>query len=108
SGNKAIQVSISRPQSTIFAGLSGFSVLSNSVSATAIIAGSGPSSSNGGGNCVFALGNTSSSPPANAQNAIQLMGNAAINAAGCGIFTNSNDCAAGAYSESLGGSASIT
>src|SRR5439155_23466667 len=90
---------------TFFAGYYGLSFLSNSVNATAVIAGTGGA---GGGGFILALGNTNTSPPANAPDAISLQGNPIINAPGCGIFTNSNDFAAGAYSESLGGSASVT
>jgi Flp pilus assembly protein TadG len=105
SKNTAIKVSLSRPQSTIFSGFYGFSALSNSVSATAVIAGSG-SGGNGGGNCIFALGNTATGN--NAADAIQLQGNPTISAPGCGIFSNSTDCTSGSYSESFGGNASIT
>jgi Flp pilus assembly protein TadG len=107
SQNTAITLSVSQPQSAIFSGSYGFSALSNNVSATAIIAGlGGPPVPGGGGNCVLALGNTSTG--ANAPDAIQLQGNATVNAPGCGLFSNSNDCSRGSYSESLGGNASIT
>ena len=95
----AVQVTISRPQTAIFSSIL-FSVLPNSVSATAVYNG------NFGGQCILALGKTDTGN--NAADAIQLQGNPSINVANCGIFSDSTDCVAGSYSESLGGNASIT
>jgi Flp pilus assembly protein TadG len=97
----AVQVTISRPQTAIFSSIL-FSVFPNSVSATAVI-----NTSNGSGNCMLALGKTSTSPPSNAPDALQLQGTPIINAPGCGIFSDSNDCTPGAVSVALGGNATI-
>jgi Flp pilus assembly protein TadG len=96
----AVQVTISRPQSAIFSSIL-FSVLHNSVSATAVI------NSNSSGNCMLAMGNTNTSPPSNAPDAIQLQGNPTINVPGCGVYTNSNDCTPGSVSVALNGNATI-
>ena len=101
----AVQVTISRPQTAIFSSIL-FSVLPNSVSATAVI--NGGSNSNPSGTCLLALGNTSTGN--NAADAIQLQGKRGqinINVPGCGIFSNSTDCTSGSFSESLGGNATI-
>jgi hypothetical protein len=108
SGWPAVTVTILRPQSAIFSGYYGFSVFSgkiNTVSATAVIQGLPGYNLPGGGNCILALGNTATGN--NAQNAIQLQGNPTINVLNCGIFSNSSDCSQGAFSESLGGNATI-
>ena len=97
----AVQVTISRPQTAIFSSIL-FSVLPNSVSATAVLNGGG---SNPAGTCILAFGNTSTGN--NAPDAIQLQGNASINVPGCGMFSDSTDCVSGSFSESLGGNAAI-
>jgi Flp pilus assembly protein TadG len=97
----AVQVTISRPQTAIFSSIF-FSVLPNSVSATAVLIGGNPS-----GGCVLALGQNPSTGTNNLANAISLQGNPTISIANCGIFSDSTDCVGGAYSESIGGSAVI-
>lgn len=99
----AVQVTISRPQSTIFSSRY-FPTLSNTVNATAVLNGNGGSTSPSGG-CMLALGNTSTGN--NEANALMLQGNPTINASNCGIFSNSTDCVSGSYSESLGGSSVV-
>ena len=94
----AVQVTISRPQTAIFSSIL-FSVLQNSVSATAVL-----DSSNSGG-CLVAFGKTATGY--NAPNAIQLQGTPTINATNCSVVNDSNDCTSGSYSESLGGNATI-
>lgn len=93
----AVEVSISRPQSAIFSSIF-FSVLSNSVSATAVLDGSN------GGNCLLALGNTATGN--NAAGAIKITGNATSNLA-CSLFSNSTNCAGGA-SDSISLTGNIT
>ena len=97
----AVRVTILRPQTAIFSSIL-FSVLPNSVSATAVINGGNPS-----GGCVLALGKDPTSGTNNLANAISLQGNPTISIANCGIFSDSTDCVGGAYSESIGGSAVI-
>jgi Flp pilus assembly protein TadG len=101
----AVQVTISRPQTAIFSSVY-FPTLANSVSATAVLNGGAGGGASPSGGCVLALGNTSTGN--NLANAISLQGNPTISVAGCGIFSDSNDCVKGSYSESLGGSAVIT
>jgi Flp pilus assembly protein TadG len=101
----AVQVTISRPQTAIFSSIL-FSVLPNSVSATAVI--NGGSNSNPSGTCLLALGKTSTGN--NAADAIQIQGGGGqinIGVPGCGIFSNSTDCTSGSFSESFGGNAKI-
>jgi Flp pilus assembly protein TadG len=93
----AVQVTISRPQSAIFSSIF-FSVLHNSVSATAVL------NSSNGGNCLLALGNTATGN--NATGAIKITGNATSNLA-CGLFSNSTNCAGGA-SDSISLTGNIT
>jgi Flp pilus assembly protein TadG len=95
----AIQVTISRPQTAIFSSFYGFPSLSNSVSATAVL------SSSNSGNCLLALGNTATGN--DAPNAIALQGSPTINLGGCGVFSNSADCANGAVAVALGGNAAL-
>jgi hypothetical protein len=101
----AVRVTISRPQSALFSSMY-LSVLQNSVSATAVL--NGGSNSNPSGGCVLALGKDPTSGTNNLANAISLQGTPAINVPNCGIFSDSTDCTAGSYSESLGGNATIT
>jgi hypothetical protein len=79
----AVQVTISRPQTAIFSSIL-FSVLPNSVSATAVISGG---LAGGGGNCLLALGNTSTGN--NAAPAIHVQGNATMDMGTCGVFSDS-------------------
>jgi hypothetical protein len=102
----AVHVTISRPQSAIFSSIY-LPVLQNSVSATAVLTG-GSSGSNPSGGCILALGNNPSTGTNNLANAISLQGNPNITVSGCGIFSDSTDCVSGSYSESIGGSATIT
>jgi Flp pilus assembly protein TadG len=95
----AIQVTISRPQSAIFSSFYGFPSLSNSVSATAVL------DSSKSGNCMLVLGNTATGN--NAPNAIAVQGNPSIHVNGCGVFSNSTDCANGAVAVALQGNASL-
>ena len=83
----AVQVTISRPQTAIFSSIL-FSVLPNSVSATAVISGG---SVGGGGNCLLALGNQSVNGVTtnNAPNAIHVQGNATMDMGTCGVVSNS-------------------
>jgi Flp pilus assembly protein TadG len=101
----AVQVSISRPQSAIFSSIY-LPTLQNSVSATAVINGGGGGGSASGG-CMLALGKDKTSGTNNEADAIKLQGNPTINASKCGIFSDSTDCVAGSFSESLGGNATI-
>jgi hypothetical protein len=107
SGNNAIKVLVSRPQSAIFSSFSSFTNLPNGVSAIAVISGGG-SSSFGGGNCLLALGNTATGN--NAPDAIQIQGGGSainINAPNCGIFsdsTSSNSVAFGGNAKIVAGS----
>ena len=84
----AVQVTISRPQTAIFSSIF-FPVLPNSVSATAVL------NSSNAGNCLLALGNTATGN--NAPDAIAITGNATINLNGCGVFSDSTNCAAEFY-----------
>jgi hypothetical protein len=113
SPNTAIQVSISRPQSSIFSSFWSFASLPNNVLAIAVVKGGGGSTF-GGGNCVLVLGNTAlGQGNNNAANAMQIQGggNAInINAPDCGIFSdstagNTNNCASD--SVAFGGSATV-
>jgi Flp pilus assembly protein TadG len=99
-GQPAIHVTISRPQTALFSRMDALSVLSNNVSATAVL------SSSKSGNCLLALGNTATGN--NLQNSIAVQGNPSITVNGCGVFSNSTDCANGAVAVALGGNASIT
>ena len=100
----AVQVSISRPQTAIFSSIY-LSTLQNSASATAVLNGNSPGGAGPSGGCMLALGNTATGN--NEANAIKLQGNPTINASNCGIFSDSTDCVAGSFSESLGGNATI-
>ena len=93
----AVQVTISRPQTAIFSSIF-FSVLPNSVSATAVL------DSSKSGNCLLALGNTATGQ--NAAGAIKITGNATANL-GCGVFSDSTNCAGGA-SDSISLTGNIT
>jgi Flp pilus assembly protein TadG len=104
-GQPAVQVSISRPQTAIFSSMY-LPTLSNTVSATAVLNGGSPGGASPSGGCVLALGNTSTGN--NLANAISLNGNPSISVSGCGIYSDSTDCVTGSYSESFGGSATIT
>ena len=79
----AVRVTISRPQTAIFSSIL-FSVLHNSVSATAVISGG---SAGGGGNCLLALGKTPTGN--NAAPAIHVQGNATMDMGTCGVFSDS-------------------
>ena len=104
----AVQVTISRPQTAIFSSIL-FSVLPNSVSATAVF-GSSNGNINPSGGCALALGNNPSSGTNNLPDAIQIQGGGSqinINIPNCGVFSNSTDCTSGSYSESFGGNAKL-
>ena len=96
----AVQVTISRPQSAIFSSIF-FSVLYNSVSATAVL----DSSMSGG--CVLALGQNPTTGNNDEPSAIQLQGNPTINTRNCGVSTDSTDCTQGSVYVELGGNATI-
>ena len=91
----AVQVTISRPQTAIFSSIL-FSVLPNSVSATAVINGGGSKRKRG---TAFSRSAITHHGNNNAPNAIHVQGNATINVADCGMFCNSTDCVAGSYSD---------
>lgn len=102
----AITVSISRPQSAILSSMY-LSILSNNVSATAII----DNRPGGSGNCLLALGKNPATGANDVSSAIAVQGGGGainINLAGCGVFSNSTDCTAqGGVSVALGGNAQL-
>jgi Flp pilus assembly protein TadG len=97
----AINVSVTRPQLPFLSSVWVTSAFNVSGSAKAIISGG---SGGGNGNCMLGLAPTGTD--------IQLQGPPAINAGGCGIFSNSNGSCAGAGSATpsinLGGNGIIT
>ena len=110
-GVKAIQVNLSRPQLPMLSSLWQKNLFNVGGHAIAIISGGTPGgapSGGGSGNCLLALGNTSTGN--NAPDSIHVNGGGHavnINVPGCGVYTDSTDCTNGSFSVELGGNAKV-